>query len=151
MIIDEQERLLMSRIEERDRGSISVVAVLLVFSAALLTMSLGGLNRLEHQLVDRDMLHRRLALMAEQAALAEYKRLSREPGLLQRVLEEHRPMTTTGYSGETDSGHCQVFVGEEANLVIIWAVAEGRDTKAQVSFLLEFDESRNRFMLKGMF
>ena len=48
MIIDEQERLLMSRIEERDRGSISVVAVLLVFSAAILTMSLGGLNRLEH-------------------------------------------------------------------------------------------------------
>lgn len=151
MIIDEQERLLMGRIEERDRGSISVVAVLLVFSAALLTMSLGGLNRLEHQLVDRDMLQGQLSLMAEQAALAEYKRLSREPGLLQRVLEEHRPMTPTGCRVETDSGHCQVFVGEEANLVIIWAVAEGRDTKAQVSFLLEFDESRNRFMLKGMF
>lgn len=134
-----------------DRGSASITAILLIFSASLLMAALGQLNYLEHKLVDNSIAQKQLRQMAETAAKREYDRLGQDEDFLKSVLAESSSMEPTGNILENEHGRCQVFVGENNGQVIIWAVAERGNSKAQVSYNLIFDEETDKFVLKGMF
>ena len=134
-----------------DRGGISVAAIILVFAAALIVASMGNYNLLEHRLTDKSMAHKSLGLMAETAARQEYEKLILDSELLEAIVNEHRPFAPSGNVLEDDRGHCEIFVGEGNGGVIIWAVAEKGSDKAQVCYLLSFDEDVGQFVLKGMF
>ncbi|ORT99569.1 hypothetical protein D081_1719 [Anaerovibrio sp. JC8] len=134
-----------------DRGSISVMAVILVFTASVLVAAMESYNSMEHRLVDKIIAHRSLGLMAEEALRQEYERLRSDSGLMTAIVNEHRPLRPYGNVLADDRGRCEVFVGERKGYVIIWAVAEkGRD-RAQAGCFQAFDEAEEKFVLKGMF
>lgn len=138
-------------VTENDRGSISVMAVILVFTASLLVVALGNYNCLEHKLVDKSIAHNSLGLMAERAVMREYERLIGDNETLEAILNEHRAFQPTGEVLADDRGRCEVFVGEEKGCVVIWAVAEKDSNRVRAGCFLAFDEVRGKFVLKGMF
>ncbi|MBE6106738.1 hypothetical protein [Anaerovibrio lipolyticus] len=135
----------------QDRGSISITAIILIFSASLLMVALGQLNYLEHKVLDNSIAQKQLRQIAEFAVQREYDRLVQDQDFLKSVLMESRPMEPTGDVLENEQGQCHVFVGEKNGQVIIWAVAERGNSKAQVSYSLVLDEEGDKFVLKGMF
>ncbi|WP_407396548.1 hypothetical protein [Anaerovibrio sp.] len=134
-----------------DRGSVSITAIILIFSASLLMAALAQLNYLEHKVLDNSIAQKQLRQMAEFSVQREYDRLAQDKNFLKDVLMESRPMEPTGDILENERGRCQVFVGEKNGQVIIWAVAERENSKAQVSYSLILDEETDKFVLKGMF
>lgn len=134
-----------------DRGSVSITAIILIFSASLLMAALAQLNYLEHKVLDNSIAQKQLRQLAEYSVQREYDRLAQDKNFLKDVLMESRPMEPTGDILENERGRCQVFVGEKNGQVIIWAVAERENSKAQVSYSLILDEETDKFVLKGMF
>lgn len=134
-----------------DRGSVSITAIILIFSASLLMAALAQLNYLEHKVLDNSIAQKQLRQLAESSVQREYDRLAQDKNFLKDVLMESRPMEPTGDILENERGRCQVFVGEKNGQVIIWAVAERENSKAQVSYSLILDEETDKFVLKGMF
>ena len=138
-------------IMDNDRGSISLMAVIMVFAASLLAAAMGQLNKMEHRAVEASIVSNELRIMAETAAEREYEKIHLDNELLRDILTEGRKMKPLGETVENEKGRCQVFVGEGNSQVIIWAVAEKDSSKAQVCYILVFDEDTDRFVLKGCF
>ncbi|MBR1697502.1 MAG: hypothetical protein IJ712_04655, partial [Anaerovibrio sp.] len=69
----------------QDRGSISITAVILIFSASLLMVALGQLNYLEHRMLDNSIAQKKLRQMAEFAVQREYDRLVQDQDFLKSV------------------------------------------------------------------
>ena len=143
----------LSRVKN-DQGSVTVVGLILVAVSALMVAMLWDMEEQENQRINQEVRTHELQLIAEWAARREYEAFRQDSVRLERILADHQmgDKLAKGFNGSTVSGiKYAVYTGVRQEQIVIWAVAEQGDAKAQCGYYLTYDRTAGECLLKGMF
>ena len=143
----------LSRVKN-DQGSVTVVGLILVAVSALMVAMLWDMEEQENQRINQAVRNHELQLVAEWAARREYEVIRQDSVRLERILADHQmgDKLAKGFNGSTVSGiKYAVYIGVRQEQIVIWAVAEQGDAKAQCGYYLIYDQVAGKCLLKGMF
>ena len=134
-----------------ETGSAAVWGILLVCISAIMVAGLGALVDNEHRMIETDLVDRQARMVAEWAVSREYDLLRQRPKYAKEVLADRGNLRPGSVSGVRDGVKYAVYVGERHGILILWAVAENGEAKAQVGYCVAFDAETEQCCLKGMF
>lgn len=143
----------LSRVKN-DQGSVTVVGLILVAVSALMVAMLWDMEEQENQRINQGVRNHELQLVTEWAARREYEAIRQDSVRLERILADHQmgDKLAKGFNGSTVSGiKYAVYTGVRQEQIVIWAVAEQGDAKAQCGYYLTYDRTAGECLLKGMF
>ncbi|MBE6099587.1 MAG: hypothetical protein E7197_05975 [Anaerovibrio sp.] len=143
----------LSRVKN-EQGSVTLVGLILVAVSALMVAALWDIEEQENKRINQGVRTHELQLIAEWAARREYEAIRQNPVRLEKILADHQmgDKLGKGFNGSTVSGiKYAVYTGVRQEQIVIWAVAEQGDAKAQCGYYLTYDRTAGECLLKGMF